>query len=111
MSLLWAPATSCFFLQAEDGIRGGHGTGVQTCALPICSRLAGVTGPVPDGDHTVPIGVAEVKRAGRDVTVVGLAYYVRVSLAVAESLAKEGISVEVLDPRTLVPMDAATIRA
>ena len=76
-----------------------------------CSRLAGITGPVPDGDHTVPIGVAEVKRAGRDVTVVGLAYYVREALAVAESLAKEGISVEVLDPRTLVPMDAAAIRA
>jgi pyruvate dehydrogenase E1 component beta subunit len=76
-----------------------------------CSRLAGVTGPVPDGDHTVPIGVADVKRAGRDVTVVGLAYYVREALAVAESLAKEGISVEVLDPRTLVPMDAAAIRA
>ena len=76
-----------------------------------CSRLVGVTGPVPDGDHTVPIGVAEVKRAGRDVTVVGLAYYVREALAVAESLANEGISVEVLDPRTLVPMDAAAIRA
>src|SRR5206468_910522 len=41
-----------------------------------CSRLAGVTGPVPDGDHTVPIGVADVKRAGRDVTVRGLASYV-----------------------------------
>ena len=66
-----------------------------------CSRLAGVTGPVPDGDHTVPIGVADVKRAGRDVTVVGLAYYVREALAVADSLAKEGISIEVVDPRTL----------
>ncbi|PYN31094.1 MAG: alpha-ketoacid dehydrogenase subunit beta [Candidatus Rokuibacteriota bacterium] len=76
-----------------------------------CSRLAGVTGPVPDGDHTVPIGVADVKRAGRDVTVVGLAYYVREALAVADSLAKEGISIEVVDPRTLVPMDAEAIRA
>ena len=76
-----------------------------------CSRLAGVTGPVPDGDHTVPIGVADVKRAGRDVTVVGLAYYVREALAVADSLAKEGISLEVIDPRTLVPMDAEAIRA
>ena len=76
-----------------------------------CSRLAGVTGPVPDGDHTVPLGVADVKRAGRDVTVVGLAYYVREALAVADSLAKEGISLEVIDPRTLVPMDAQAIRA
>jgi pyruvate dehydrogenase E1 component beta subunit len=76
-----------------------------------CSRLAGVTGPVPDGDHLVPLGVAEVKRVGRDVTIVGLAYYVREALAVAEALAAEGISVEVVDPRTLVPMDVETLRA
>src|SRR5574341_1883848 len=76
-----------------------------------CSRLASVTGPVPDGDYTIPLGVAEVKRAGHDVTVVGLAYYVREALAVAEELAAEGISLEVVDPRTLVPMDAETIRA
>jgi pyruvate dehydrogenase E1 component beta subunit len=76
-----------------------------------CSRLASITGPVPDGDYTVPLGVAEVKRAGHDVTVVGLAYYVREALAVADELAREGISVEVIDPRTLVPMDAEAIRA
>ena len=68
-----------------------------------CSRLAAVTGPVPDGDHLVPLGVADVKRAGTDVTIVALAYYVREALAVAEELAREGISVEVVDPRTLVP--------
>lgn len=76
-----------------------------------CSRLAGITGPVPDGDHTVPLGVGEVKRAGSDVTVVGLAYYVHESLTVAQTLAKEGISIEVIDPRTLVPLDADLIRA
>ena len=76
-----------------------------------CSRLAGVTGPVPDGDHVVPLGVADVKRAGTDVTIVGLAYYVSEALAVAEALAGEGISVEVVDPRTLVPMDVDTLRA
>src|SRR5213594_840287 len=76
-----------------------------------CSRLASTTGPVPDGEHVVPIGVADVKRAGRDVTVVGLAYYVREALAVADTLAAEGISLEVVDPRTLVPMDADAIRA
>jgi pyruvate/2-oxoglutarate/acetoin dehydrogenase E1 component len=75
-----------------------------------CSRLAAATGPVPDGDHLVPIGVAEVKRAGTDVTIVGLAYYVQEALAVAEELTGEGISVEVVDPRTLVPMDAETVR-
>ena len=56
-----------------------------------CNRLATVTGPVPEGDHTVPIGAAEVKRAGTDVTVVALAYYVQEALALAEELAREGI--------------------
>jgi pyruvate/2-oxoglutarate/acetoin dehydrogenase E1 component len=76
-----------------------------------CSRLNTVVGPVPDGDHIVPLGVAEVKRTGTDVTVVGLAYYVQETLAVADELAREGISVEVVDPRTLVPLDVETIRA
>ena len=76
-----------------------------------CSRLNAVSGPVPEGDHVVPLGVAEVKRTGRDVTVVGLAFYVQEALAVADALATEGISVEVVDPRTLVPLDAETIRA
>jgi len=76
-----------------------------------CSRLGGATGPVPDGDHLVPIGVADVKRAGTDVTIVGLAYYVSEALAVAEELAREGISIEVVDPRTLVPLDIDTVRA
>jgi pyruvate/2-oxoglutarate/acetoin dehydrogenase E1 component len=76
-----------------------------------CSRLASITGPVPEGDSTVPIGVADVKRAGGDVTVVGLAYYVHEALIVADELAREGLSVEVIDPRTLVPMDAEAIRA
>jgi len=65
---------------------------------------------VPDGDVTIPLGVAEIKREGRDVTVVGLAYYVGEALAAAEQLAAEGISLEVIDPRTLVPMDVETIR-
>jgi len=75
-----------------------------------CSRLAGISGPVPDGDETVPIGVAEVKRSGTDVTVVALAYYVHEALAIAEELAADGISIEVVDPRTLVPMDVDAIR-
>ena len=76
-----------------------------------CSRLNSVVGPVPDGDHTVPLGIAEVRRSGTDVTVVGLAYYVQEALAVADELAGQGISVEVIDPRTLVPLDVETIRA
>jgi pyruvate dehydrogenase E1 component beta subunit len=76
-----------------------------------CSRLAGLTGPVPDGDHLVPIGVADVKRAGTDVTIVALAYYVHEALALAEELAREGIGIEVVDPRTLVPLDVDTLHA
>ncbi|MGH8638544.1 MAG: alpha-ketoacid dehydrogenase subunit beta, partial [Burkholderiales bacterium] len=74
-----------------------------------CSRLNAVSGPVPDGEHLVPLGAAEVKRAGNDVTVVSLAFYVQESLALAAALESEGVSVEVIDPRTLVPLDEATI--
>lgn len=74
-------------------------------------RLAGLRGPVPEEDYTVPLGVADVKREGTDITLVALAWQVPEALAAAETLAAEGISVEVVDPRTLVPMDAETIRA
>jgi len=74
-----------------------------------CSRLAALTGPVPEGEHLVPLGVADVKRVGTDVTIVALAYYVPEALAAADELAREGIAVEVVDPRTLVPLDVETI--
>jgi pyruvate dehydrogenase E1 component beta subunit len=71
----------------------------------------GVKGPVPEEEYTVPIGVADVKREGSDVTVVAIAKMVLAALAAAEELAGEGVSVEVVDPRTLVPMDKGAIRA
>ncbi|MGE0258039.1 MAG: alpha-ketoacid dehydrogenase subunit beta [Alphaproteobacteria bacterium] len=74
------------------------------------SRLMATRGPVPDEDYTIPLGVADVKREGGDVTVVALAWLVHEALAAAEELAKEGISVEIVDPRSLVPLDAETIR-
>jgi acetoin:2,6-dichlorophenolindophenol oxidoreductase subunit beta len=74
-------------------------------------RLMGRKGEVPVEDYTIPLGVADVKREGSDVTVVALAWLVHEALAAAEMLAAEGISVEVVDPRTLVPLDAETIRA
>ncbi len=65
---------------------------------------------VPEGeDVLVPLGQAEVKREGTDVTVVALGGAVPQALAAATALAQEGVSVEVIDPRTLVPLDAATI--
>ena len=66
-------------------------------------------GPVPDGDYVIPFGVADVKRPGSDVTVVATGWMVTKSLAAAETLAKEGISVEVIDPRTIAPLDVDTI--
>lgn len=64
-----------------------------------------LTGEVPEEDYIVPLGVADVKRTGTDVTVVAIGPMVPKALTVAESLAKEGISLEVIDPRTLVPLD------
>jgi pyruvate/2-oxoglutarate/acetoin dehydrogenase E1 component len=75
------------------------------------NRLIGKKGPVPEEDYTIPFGRADIKRAGTEVTVVALAWLVHEALAAAEDLAREGISVEVVDPRTLVPLDGETIRA
>jgi pyruvate dehydrogenase E1 component beta subunit len=72
--------------------------------------LASVKGPVPEEEYTIPLGVADVKRPGRDVTVIAIAKMVQEALAAAETLAGEGIDVEVIDPRTLVPMDKETLR-
>ncbi|HVB52931.1 MAG TPA: alpha-ketoacid dehydrogenase subunit beta [Candidatus Acidoferrales bacterium] len=69
----------------------------------------GVTGPVPEEEYTIPFGVADVKRVGEDVTIVATSSMVYVALEVAEILAAEGISVEVIDPRTTVPLDIETL--
>jgi pyruvate/2-oxoglutarate/acetoin dehydrogenase E1 component len=66
-------------------------------------------GVVPEGEHLIPFGVADVKRAGSDVTVVATGWMVTKSLAAAETLAKEGISAEVVDPRTIAPLDVESI--
>jgi pyruvate dehydrogenase E1 component beta subunit len=66
-------------------------------------------GAVPGGDYTVPLGVAAVKREGKHVTVVGIHTMVGKALKAAEQLAEEGIELEVIDPRTLVPLDEQTI--
>jgi len=70
-----------------------------------------VAGPVPEGEHLVPFGVADVKRAGRDVTVVATSSMVQVALEAADVLAREGIEVEVVDPRTTAPLDVEALVA
>ncbi|MEG0749698.1 MAG: alpha-ketoacid dehydrogenase subunit beta [Carnobacterium sp.] len=66
-------------------------------------------GTVPAGKYVIPLGVADIKRLGTHVTVVATGIMVGKSLAAAEQLAAEGISLEVIDPRTLVPLDTKTI--
>jgi len=73
--------------------------------------LYAVKGPVPSEPYAIPLGKADVKRAGSDVTVVAMQAMVPRALAAAADLEKDGISVEVIDPRTLVPLDEATILA
>ena len=71
--------------------------------------LWGLKGEVPDEEYTIPFGQARTVREGTDVTVVAISSAVPEALAAAESLAEDGISVEVIDPRTLVPLDSRAI--
>ncbi|CUH94761.1 2-oxoisovalerate dehydrogenase subunit beta [Propionispora sp. 2/2-37] len=66
-------------------------------------------GEVPEGEYTIPFGVADVKRQGRDVTVLATGVMVHRALEAAEILAKDGIDIEIIDPRTLVPFDKETL--
>jgi pyruvate/2-oxoglutarate/acetoin dehydrogenase E1 component len=66
-------------------------------------------GEVPEEEYSLPFGVADIKKSGSDITVIATSYMVHLCLSVAEKLEKEGISVEVIDPRTLVPLDEEKI--
>jgi pyruvate dehydrogenase E1 component beta subunit len=66
-------------------------------------------GEVPEGEYLVPFGQADIRRSGGDVTIVATGWMVGKALAAAESLSSEGIEAEVIDPRTLTPLDTATI--
>ena len=72
-------------------------------------RLYGQTGPVSKDEYVVPFGKAKIRRTGKDITVVATAYMVSQAMAAARSLAGQGIELEVIDPRTLVPLDEETI--
>ena len=74
-----------------------------------CSLLYRTKGPVPEGDYTISFGQADVKRKGDDVTIVAISRMVHESMAAASALEGEGLSVEVIDPRTIQPLDAETI--
>ena len=74
-------------------------------------RIYSQKGEVPEQDYTIPFGQADVKREGRDVSIIATGPMVGKALEAAETLAQEGIEVEVVDPRTLVPLDKETIFA
>jgi len=71
--------------------------------------LYGSKGEVPEGDEGIPLGVADIKREGDDVTIVAISRMVQQALAAADALSAEGIEAEVIDPRTLSPLDDETI--
>ena len=73
------------------------------------SRLYGVKGEVPEVEYTLPIGVSDIKRPGRDITIVSYSRMLHVALGAAEALAKTGIECEVIDLRTLRPLDMAPV--
>jgi pyruvate dehydrogenase E1 component beta subunit len=75
------------------------------------SGRGGEVGDVPDGEHLVPFGRAAVRREGGDATVLAIGRMVRPALAAADALADQGVGVEVIDPRTLVPFDEASLLA
>ncbi|MBL9167605.1 MAG: dehydrogenase E1 component subunit alpha/beta [Verrucomicrobiales bacterium] len=84
-----------------------------TCNDPVLflehRELMSIKGPVPEGDYAIEFGQASIVRSGRHVTVVALALMVHKTLQACETLEKEGISVELIDPRTVAPLDTETI--
>jgi pyruvate dehydrogenase E1 component beta subunit len=71
--------------------------------------LGGSREEIPEGEHLVPLGKAAIKREGKDVTVIAIGAMVPKAMAVAKRLEGEGISIEVIDPRTLIPLDEEAI--
>ncbi|MGA2789182.1 MAG: alpha-ketoacid dehydrogenase subunit beta [Candidatus Bathyarchaeia archaeon] len=88
----------------KTAIRGNNPVLFVESAILYSSK-----GEVPEDEFLIPFGCADIKRQGEDVTLVAISRLVGEALAAADALASEGISVEVVDPRTLVPLDANTI--
>ena len=74
-----------------------------------CANITTFKGQVPKEEYTIPFGIADIKRSGKDVTIVAVGWMVHLCLTAAEELSRQGVDVEVIDPRTLVPLDKKTI--
>lgn len=112
-AMLWnCPGLEIVLPSCARDVRGLLKTAVMTNNPTVFidhSSLLEIEGPVPEFDAGIPFGQADVKRPGSDITVVATSFMVQRSLAVANALSSEGIDVEIVDPRTLVPFDFATI--
>jgi pyruvate dehydrogenase E1 component beta subunit len=78
-------------------------------AVFLPTRVMADKGPVPEEQYTIPLGKADIKRQGSDITVVATGHLVVTALKVAQQFEKEGISIEVFDPRSLLPFDKETL--
>ena len=114
-AMLWnVPGLKIMTPSAPRDVRGLIATAVADDNPVLWAdhvKLFDVTEAVPDAPEAIPFGVADIKRHGTDVTIVATSYMVRRALEAAELLALDGISAEVVDPRTLVPFDRDTLLA
>lgn len=109
---MYVPGIKVIIPSTPYDIKGLIKTALRENDPVICfehKKLYAIKGPVPEEEYLIPFGVADIKRKGDDVTVVTMSRMVHESLKAATELEKEGISVEVIDLRTLVPWDRKTV--
>lgn len=114
-AMLWnAPGIEIVLPSSPRDVKGLMRTALKSPNPTVMidhAKLLGLEGDVPDGDVEIPFGVADVKREGSDVTIVATSQMVPLTLQAAEALAAKGVDAEVVDPRTIVPLDKDAILA
>lgn len=112
-AMLWnCPGLEIVLPSSPRDVKGLIGTAIKSNNPTIFmdhAKLLGIEGEVPEDPYEIPLGKADIKREGRDVTVVATSLMVQVALEAAKGLSKEGIEVEVVDPRSIVPLDKDAI--
>jgi pyruvate dehydrogenase E1 component beta subunit len=111
-TLMTIPGLKLIAPSCPSDVKGLLTTAIRDDDPVVCLddyHVWGLTEEVPDDDYTIPFGKASVKREGSDVTIVAVAGAVGAALSAADALGKDGISCEVVDPRSIVPLDVATI--
>lgn len=111
-TLMTIPGLKIIAPSSAAEVKGLLTTAIRDDDPVVCledSNVWGVREEVPDGEYLIPFGEAAVKREGSDVTIVAIAGAVRTALDAAGALAEQGISCEVIDPRSIVPLDSKAI--